>query len=381
VAPPSLSILNDRAAALFHAAGQWAEKNCKKSLPREVARLSQLFTVQRKDRTADYLADPGLRQAYVGYFAPLNAAKVAFLLHRIFQEGKITTFPSAPRVADLGSGPFSGLLGSWLFFEQLSGAFALDRSKRALEQGSQLWKIAVGSEGATPHWQRAILGQRGFPKKQHGMFDLVILGNVLNEIGDPRRGHGLRLRIIQNCMQLLSREGFLLIVEPGTRVHGRSLQRLRDSLTQETRNTVVSPCPPIDKCPLLIRRSDWCHQELFWNRPEWCARLEKRAGLQNDVLKCSHLLVSMVGGDVPKATGCLVGGLMKSADGERRYICQKEGLFTLSAKKDRLPRPVRQAFRGETLQNLPPGTKIDRANFHPSDDKRYKRKAFPNPED
>jgi ribosomal protein RSM22 (predicted rRNA methylase) len=359
VGDTSDSKLNQRVAELFQLSSKWAQQKSKRPLPSEISRLSQLFTVQRKDRKAVYLGEPGLRQAYAGYFTPLNAAKIAHLLHRFHQEEKIPIKAQPPRVADLGSGPFSGLLGAWLYYQELSDSWALDRSAKALEDGVELWKMCTNQREHVPRWQRGTLGPKPFPAALHGCFDLVILGNVLNEIGDPRRGQTLRMRILENCLQLLSDDGHLLVLEPGTRVHGRSLQRIRDSIVRANRNDVLSPCPSISRCPLLVRDADWCHQELSWQRPESCTRLEKKSGLENKLLKCSHLLISNSRPTKKTGAGCLVGGLMKSSAGEKRYICQNDGIFTLSGKGGKLPKAVRDASRGETLQELPKDVKRD----------------------
>jgi len=368
----SFSDLNQRVADLFQLTSKWAQQKSKRPLSSEISRLSQLFTVQRKDRQAVYLGEPGLRHAYAGYFTPLNAAKIAHLLYRFHSEDKLKKRRQPPRVADLGSGPFSGLLGAWLYYQELADSWALDRSAKALEDGAQLWKMCTDQKTQVPRWQRGTLGPKPFPASLHGRFDLVILGNVLNEIGDPRRGQTLRMRILENCLQLLAEDGQLLVVEPGTRVHGRSLQRIRDLIVRSNQNAILSPCPPISRCPLLLRDSDWCHQELSWQRPDSCSALEKKSGLENKILKCSHLLISKSPRATAGGAGCLVGGLMNSRDGEKRYACQKDGIFTLSARGGKLPKVIRDASRGETLWDLPAG--VDRNVDLPQRISRQKRR-------
>src|SRR5207244_13239567 len=48
-----------------------------------VLTLSRLFTKQRDALGANYFADPALRRAYLLYFLPVNAAKVASLLREM----------------------------------------------------------------------------------------------------------------------------------------------------------------------------------------------------------------------------------------------------------------------------------------------------------
>src|SRR5437870_13181457 len=68
-----------------------------------VRTLSRLFTKQRDELGANYFADPALRRAYLLYFLPVNAAKVASLLR------EMPALPARPlRVLDVGIGPGAG---------------------------------------------------------------------------------------------------------------------------------------------------------------------------------------------------------------------------------------------------------------------------------
>ena len=358
--------LNERTTALFELAQSWAEQRSRRPLYQEVSRLSKLFTTQRKERDQVYLGEPGLRYAYAGYFTPLNAAKIAQLLHRFHREQKLPRFINPPRIADLGSGPCSGILGAHLYYGAIGESWALDRSGKALEDGALLFQqVEKGAPGLLTT-TRGTLGPKPFPKSKNASFDLVIMANVLNEIGDPRRGQSLRLRIVKNALNLLSEDGALLIVEPGTRVHGRALQRLRDVLVRKKTHQILSPCPAVQACPLLKGKADWCHQELSWDRPKSCKRLEQQSGLENHLLKCAHLLIGHTGQQEPASTGCIVGGVMRTPRGEKRYICRRNGLFTLSAGKGALPKNVTRLLRGESLTQIPDNVTCTASDRGPS---------------
>src|SRR5207244_12364218 len=88
---------------------------------REVAEgvrtLSRLFTKERNALGSDYFADPALRRAYLLYFLPVNAAKVASLLQ------EMPALPARPlRVLDVGSGPGAGALAVLYHLAQRGGA-------------------------------------------------------------------------------------------------------------------------------------------------------------------------------------------------------------------------------------------------------------------
>lgn len=348
-------LLNERTTALFALAEEWAAPRSKRPLHKEVSRLSKLFTTQRKERDQLYLSEPGLRYAYAAYFTPLNAAKIANLLFRLHNENKLPTLERPPRIADLGSGPCSGILGAHLFYGALGECWAMDRSGKALDDGVALYEQMVGEEVTNLTTLRGNLGAKPLPKSKHGSFDVVIMANVLNEIGDPRRGQALRLRIIQNALRLLSKDGILLIVEPGTRVHGRALQRLRDTLVKTKEHQILSPCPKVQQCPLLETKADWCHQELDWERPKVCRQIEKKAGLESHILKCAHLLIGHSAFVMPASAGCVVGGVMRTPTGEKRYMCQSKGLVTLSKGSGALPKSIQRMLRGEALLEVPKG--------------------------
>src|SRR5213594_482234 len=107
-----------------------------------VLTLSRLFTKQRDALDANYFADPALRRAYLLYFLPVNAAKVASLLR------EMPALPARPlRILDVGSGPGVGALAVLDHLSQRGDAahhgsevIAVDRSREALQEAEALWE-------------------------------------------------------------------------------------------------------------------------------------------------------------------------------------------------------------------------------------------------
>lgn len=308
----------------------------------QIQRLSELFGAERSARRSDYMADPALRRAYLAFFVPQYAAKIAAILEQCAQEG-LVDLPERPRVLDVGAGPLSGLVGAWLHRGALGESAALDLARRAMEAGRAI--LDEVAPGQPVRLVEQSVQARPLPG---GPFDLVIVAHVLNELGDPRRSMGMRAGLVRALLGRLSPSGRLLIVEPATRVHGRALMALRDELASTV--AVLSPCRGAAACPLLRTPGAWCHGDVSWERPPLFRELEESAGLRKDVLKSSHLLLAPIEHARELRSGLrLVGGVMTDRDGvERRYGCGARGLDVLEGSP-RLPASVAGPLRGALL--------------------------------
>ncbi len=330
-----------RVAAVAAACVDAASALHRSALAPDVARLSALFTRERGARQRDYMRDPALRRAYLGFFVPHNVARIAGVLLRAQLEGALPTAP--PRVLDLGAGPLSASLAAWCVWGTLRQVTAVDLSRPALEYGAALFK-AVGADCPIDLRDAPLDGppQRFRP---NDVVDVIIAANVLNELSDPR-DLGPRLRCVQNTMAWLSPEGRFLAIEPAMRVEARALMALRDAVVGTT--TVLSPCRGAPRCPLLETRGDWCHQDIaFADRPPSYRALERAAGLPKDHLAVAHLLLARRGAS-PETGLRVVGGVMVGGDGvERRYACGRT-LVTLQGRP-RLAKDIAAVVRGGIL--------------------------------
>jgi ribosomal protein RSM22 (predicted rRNA methylase) len=338
---------------LTEAAIRWARAQHKSPLAKDVAKLSSLFTTERAERKHDYMRDPALRRAYVAFYLPQYASKIALLLEQNIRDG-VWSPPPSPRVLDVGSGPLTGIFGAWIARGMLGDAFAVDIGAATMDVGKQLAQD-LGVDVQTR--VTSILSDGWLPS---GKLDLVVIAHVLNEIGDPRRALETRADVIAQLIARLDKGGRILVVEPGTRVHARSLQALRDMLVERKIASVLSPCRAAEKCPLLERPGDWCHAERPWNPPEIFVELSRAANIPKDVLKDSHLLLAHPSEPMPTDALRLVGGVMRDRNGvERRYGCGKHGLVTLEGAPRLLPdigRPYRGAlYRGPVPEERPRG--------------------------
>jgi SAM-dependent methyltransferase len=322
--------------------------------PADVVELSRLFGEERRKRSGDYMTDPALLGAYLGFFLPHYAAKAALLLEQMQREGLVKV-PGAPRVLDVGAGPLTGLFGAWLLTGALGPSVALDLAGRSMHAGKAL--LDELAPGLPVRLVEASVYKRPLPE---GPFDLVIIAHVLNELGDPRRDLQGRTDLVRALLLTLAPGGRILIVEPGTRVHGRSLMALRDALVLDG-VPILSPCRGAPVCPLLATPGDWCHGDLAWARPRAFIELEHKANLRKDVLKQSHLLLAALGDARAPTTGLrLVGGLMRDKlEVERRYGCGRAGLVVLRGQP-KLAADINKPLRHGLVVREPKTDEVER---------------------
>jgi len=315
----------------------------KGSLAGDVSRLSRLFTTERGARVGGYMNDPALRAAYLAYFTPLNAMKVAHLVARLVDEGSLR-LPERPRVLDLGAGPLSATLGVALVTGALGPSSAVDRSRATLEAGRELARAVVDDADITLQAGEV----HALPSRAlGGPFDLVIIANALNEMADARRGSDARLAVVRHALALAGQSGAVLLVEPASRVHARALGALRDELVAQHGDVVRAPCPFVARCPMGLTRGDWCFADLPFTPPPAFIALEARAGLRTPVLQASHLLLGPPPPvDERRGGARIVSGPMRSDDVTRRYLCTHRGLRTgiASTSGDPLSRAARGAW-------------------------------------
>lgn len=337
------TLFHQRLAAVVDAAVSIAVQRHRKPVAPDVARLSALFTSDRGSRTKNYMRDPALRRAYLAFFVPHNVARIAFLLERLRSDG-VVVFPDAPVVVDLGAGPLSGLLATWVVWGRLGPSLAIDTSRAALEDGREIFQAVGADIGGLQLQDRSISASpRSWLPHRPGGVDLIIAANVLNELSDPREVER-RVEVVDACVGVLAPGGRMLVVEPSLRVEARALMSVRDEVVSAGVASVLSPCRGAEECPLLKTRGDWCHGEFIWTQRSPAYRdLERAVGLSKDMLSTAHLLLAAPTEAAPVTGLRLVGGMMR-ADKDRRYACGRE-LVTIEGRPI-LPPALHQALRG-----------------------------------
>lgn len=317
--------------------------------------LNELLTSRRGDRHGDYLSDPRLALAYLAHHLPMHAAKVALLVQETCPVRPVP--PAEPvRILDVGAGPLSAALGAvWAWGGTPARVVALDRVGSMMRLGLDVLRELFPSVEATLE----TAGVDQAPRLARALSPhLTVLANVLGELGDGVRAVGHRASLLQRLVEAAPPDGHVLVVEPGTRLHGQQLVAVREALRQDGGMHVWGPCVGFPACPLL-GREDWCHAERNLPWPKDYVALANMAGIRADRLKFSWLWLSRTPPPAP-APGLLrlIGGTMTPRPREHlRYACGPRGMLTLAWDPAQAGvETLSQAARGSTAVP-PPGVR------------------------
>lgn len=332
-------------------------------LPQAVSELSRIFTKERDRLSVSYLDNSQLGRAYLQYFLPVNLAKIQLLL----DEMPTLEVVESLSVLDLGSGPGTGALAVLDWWQQQALPYALsvtavDGSNTALSQARQLWDRYCQAAGVGTArlqvYEGDLEGGVWLERvKQLGHFDLIIVANSLNEIyADAKDPIEMRSGLVTECLSLLTPHGTVMLVEPALRETSRGLLHVRDTLLQEKRCTVYSPCLHENDCPAMINPHDWCHEERTWDPPAVIQEIDEHVGFIKDALKFSYLLLRKDGKTIVERRPDVyrVVSELREMKGEKRaWLCNEQGRQEVG-RQDRLASAQNQAFdrwhRGAIVQ-------------------------------
>lgn len=241
--------------------------------------LNQTFTTDRNS-ISSYGNDVKLVSAYAAYYMPTNMKKLDFVLsqldrfpidvsnHKCSTHQGINPFGTPSfEVIDLGCGPGTYGFGVYEYLNLEFGNYIfVDSSQLMLKQAKKIQQLLYPEMSAT--------FQGTPPAPKEGMPRLVVLGNVLNEIGfDSFTALHRRMRA----------ESYLF-VEPGTQQAFKEMSAARTYL-MENGYQIAYPCPGLGECPAAVEGSEeWCHQVLKTSLAPAVARLGQLAGLDRTVM-------------------------------------------------------------------------------------------------
>ncbi|MDR3358666.1 MAG: small ribosomal subunit Rsm22 family protein [Desulfovibrio sp.] len=377
----------------------------RRALPEDAAELSRLLTVERAALRRSYWLSPAFVSAYLYYFLPWNLLRLARLFASLSLPDPRSSAPGEALLVDVGSGPLTLPIALWMARPDLGdaplGVFALDSAPQPLELGKSLFRTLGGMTGRRI-WplftERACFGGqavrpgRGLNRRfagGHARPWLVAAANALNEIrarpgrkrafgessgddGDcgPGGGGTPPAGIPHFLFPLAAASGSeapaLLVVEPGTRLGGRTIMALREQ-AGKSGFRALAPCPHNAVCPLLESRTRaWCHFTFDCaGAPDWLERLSGEAGLAKTSLGLSFLLLRREGAareDKKPSGGGLNGETRISARvlsapfavpglaGGARYACCAKGLLLL---EDAAALPQGELLRIRLAKNAP----------------------------
>jgi len=299
-------------------------------LPQDVKRLSLALTAERgPGPQANYLSTPANLSAYLYYFLPWNLFRLSRLL-----SGLDFDIPDGSSVLDLGCGPLTLAQALWIsrphLRERKLRLVCVDQTGQVLRTGRALFEAVSGAQGKS--WTIELV-QAPAHKAPLEPFQTVMAANALNELvkGRGEEGHESLERLGEMLSGRLSREGKLFLVEPGTRLGGNLLSRLRGILMEEGL-APLSPCTHDSPCPMLAPRwRSWCHFVFpAENAPDWLAKLTKLAGLDKDRASLSFMHMAAQHPVYDASLSRVVSHRFPLPTGQGAYACASDGLRLLS---------------------------------------------------
>lgn len=117
----------------------------------------------------------------------------------------------------------------------------------------------------------------------------------------------------------------IMILEPSTRDDGRKLLQTRQKLIQSG-YSIWAPCLHQKQCPLLIHsKSDWCHDRVHVNAPDWFKKLEEQLPFRNNTVTTSYLLARKQKPNFDTTNKIrMTGDSMEEKGKTRQLICRNE---------------------------------------------------------
>jgi ribosomal protein RSM22 (predicted rRNA methylase) len=344
---PSCTLSNSLFSAWVQTLGQVTkerEAEPLESICDGVKRLWQRFTIARStELQVDYWDDPALRQAYLAYYFPVNAAKVQSLLHEMQKPTACDNRGEKPfRVLDLGCGlgTATHAIRDWasrsnVLQNRPLRFVALDQSIPALQECKRFWQIYSREMPDRKGELETVRADLERFTSAHAMrvvgtcYDLIIMANTLNELFKGTRDCvSARAELVKEVLNILDMAGTLILIEPALRHTSRQLHTIRDLLLAQGVGNVYSPCLHEYGCPALIKQSDWCHEERPWRPPALVQAIDRRVGLIKDGLKFSYLMLRKDGQHIIRRSPDVfrVVSELREMKGEKRaWLCNETG--------------------------------------------------------
>lgn len=254
--------------------------------------------------SAPRLAGEGHLAARLGFSFVRDVPKVAGAVRELIAIGRVRVpADRALRVLDLGAGMGASHRGLARALDAASqvGAMevvAIDSDSAALEIARAIAVKRPSEGGVTIELRTEVASLSALPRGRgdRGRYDVILCGQVLSELDRDRspdeRIDAHRALLASLVRDTLSADGTLVVVEPALRARARHLQRVRSALLAASEARVLAPCLHEGRCPLLGRETDWCHEDLAVDLPQWLVPVAKRAGLRWEGLTFSYLALA-----------------------------------------------------------------------------------------
>lgn len=207
--------------------------------------------------------------AYLAYYLPMNYLRAQAVCHEALRIGFLEGINS---FIDIGSGLGSLTTSLCETKTDWRSVKSIDISQEALNIQKRLLKdIPV-----------PITFARQDKLSSEEKFDLATLSYSWNELSASEK---------TNLFGELLKFEAILIIEPSTSTHARSLMQLRQDLIDHS-FYAWGPCTHQEACPLLVQsKTDWCHDRIAIQKSKWFESIEKLLPFKNETLTFSYLLM------------------------------------------------------------------------------------------
>ncbi|MFH1262628.1 MAG: small ribosomal subunit Rsm22 family protein [Pseudomonadota bacterium] len=322
-----------------------------KSFAAHSRRISDGFTLDRKEIDLNYFTTKEGRAAYLLYFHLASVARTLAVLEECQRRGLWMNRPV--RVLDLGCGTAPSLwalaLAQQRFGGSITEAAALDGEKRILPVAAKIWQWSPKLR--TVHAYFLDPRTPGTLQRQ-GAFDLVFASNVLNEmslkIGDEQRVEFFDRILREN----VAPEGMIIFIDPALQKTARDLTAFRDQWMKKGSIRTPIPCDHGGVCPLNAEPRDWCHFDVKWSPPPIRRRLERTLGHHSGLLKYSYLVVQKGNGPPRADRYRVLSDPLETKNGNLLIVCAPDRKIAIrfDRKKDGERGVLNSTRRGDLLE-------------------------------
>lgn len=289
----------------------------------------QLYSLS-KDFARSRSSEDQYADAYRAFNFPLSFIKAWYIGRQILKLCKTAAHKEKVSILDLGCGEGAvmyGLLAAFYRLPRLS-LTGIDASSGMLTTCRRLAGVLKKHYGNFDLRTRHHDITDGFVRNKK-KYDFVIIANALTEIFPKQAIPGY---FVERLLKHIADEGYLVMIEPGTREHSRKLMNVRRAIVSKGKYDVLLPCLHNDKCPLMhIRKErEWCHQSIEWHPPEYLRILNQGLNREIDVLKFSYFVI----GKSPAACKnpdqyLLISQLLKDKGRKKCFLCNCNGRIEL----------------------------------------------------
>ncbi len=284
--------------------------------------------------------------AFASFFTICDMEKVTYPLQELRFRNELPK-SKVWKVLDLGCGAGAMSLGVLAFVKEslLTGSASfgddvgitldvtlIDREKRLLNIANrsvrsigEMWQCIAGVQTRCQDLEE-------FERTNSSdTFDLILLGNVVNELPEA-----LQEKLVSKVIDLLTPDGKCIVIEPALRATSRKLHEIRDNIIAKNKGYILAPCTHQSlPCPVLAKPQDWCHEAKSVVLPPRTQRLAQKSKLRTGRQKYAYLTIgrSVSTVSVPKGERRVVSDVMKHKGRYECFVCGEDGRHRLRLLK------------------------------------------------